>query len=152
MPKREHAADSTQIPHVEQVEIQGHIIDSLILPKVLDLITSRRWRRFAFQAIAIGQARNDPSYALFEVRPPRPKRFFKEFSPRSPTTGPCRRRSQDCRLVAGRHGRRLSRGLLQHDQPADRDPPRRPWIDVEDQEMDCGVVVDRRRAARAACR
>ncbi len=28
--------------YVEEVEIQGHIIDSLILPKVLDLITSRR--------------------------------------------------------------------------------------------------------------
>ncbi len=26
--------------HVEEVEVRGHIIDSLILPKVLDLITA----------------------------------------------------------------------------------------------------------------
>ena len=49
------------------MEIRGHIIDSLILPKVLDCI-SANGGSFRIKQIAIGQARNDPSYALVEVR------------------------------------------------------------------------------------
>ena len=63
------AAVSDDARYVEDVEISGHIIDSLILPKVLDLITSRGGA-FRIRRITIGQARSDPSYALVEVRAP----------------------------------------------------------------------------------
>ena len=52
---------------VEDVEIRGHIIDSLIFPKVLDLITSGGGS-FRLKQIAVGQGRHDPSYALVEVQ------------------------------------------------------------------------------------
>ena len=52
---------------VEDVQVNGHIIDSLILPKVLDLITTAGGA-FRIKEIAIGQARKDPSFALVEVR------------------------------------------------------------------------------------
>ena len=52
---------------VEEVEISGHIIDSLILPKVLDTITANGGK-FRIAKIAIGQARHDPSSAVIEVR------------------------------------------------------------------------------------
>ena len=52
---------------VEDVEISGHIIDSLILPKVLDCI-SAAGETFRIKTISIGQARNDASYGLVEVR------------------------------------------------------------------------------------
>src|SRR5579862_2149958 len=52
---------------VEDVAVRGHIIDSLILPKILDLITSSGGS-FHIKRIAIGQGRNDPSYALVEVQ------------------------------------------------------------------------------------
>ena len=54
-------------PFVEEVEVRGHIIDSLILPKILDSI-SGSGGNFRIKEITIGQARNDPSYALLEVR------------------------------------------------------------------------------------
>ncbi len=54
-------------PHMEDVELHGHIIDSLILPKVLDVITSRGGS-FRIKQIAIGQERGDPSNALIQVQ------------------------------------------------------------------------------------
>ena len=53
----------------EDVEIRGHIIDSLILPKILDIITSGGGS-FEIKNISIGQARKDPSRALVEVQAP----------------------------------------------------------------------------------
>ena len=54
---------------VEDVEVSGHIIDSLILPKILDLITAAGGA-FRIKEISIGQARSDASYALVQVQAP----------------------------------------------------------------------------------
>ena len=50
----------------ETVELRGHIIDSLILPKVLDEILTRGGK-FKIGEIKIGQNRVDQSYAKIEV-------------------------------------------------------------------------------------
>ena len=50
----------------ETVELRGHIIDSLILPKVLDEILTRGGA-FKIREIKIGQNRVDQSYAKIEV-------------------------------------------------------------------------------------
>src|SRR5438874_1678349 len=52
---------------IEEVQITGHIIDSLILPKVLDLIMASGGT-FNLKEIVVGQARTDPSHALIEVQ------------------------------------------------------------------------------------
>ena len=50
----------------ETIELRGHIIDSLILPKVLDQILTRG-ARFKITEIKIGQTRVDQSFARIEV-------------------------------------------------------------------------------------
>jgi lysine-ketoglutarate reductase/saccharopine dehydrogenase-like protein (TIGR00300 family) len=50
----------------ETVELRGHIIDSLILPKVLDQILTRG-ANFKIGEIKIGQQRADQSFARIEV-------------------------------------------------------------------------------------
>ena len=50
----------------ETVELRGHIIDSLILPKVLDQILTRG-ANFSIVDIKIGQKRADQSFARIEV-------------------------------------------------------------------------------------
>ena len=60
--------------HVEDVQVSGHIIDSLILPKILDLITAAGGA-FRIKQISIGQARSDPSFALIEVQAPSDERL-----------------------------------------------------------------------------
>src|SRR5207237_9924085 len=50
----------------ETIELRGHIIDSLILPKVLDQILTRG-ASFKITEIKIGQRRADQSFARIEV-------------------------------------------------------------------------------------
>src|SRR5438093_4510416 len=50
----------------EQIELRGHIIDSLILPKVLDEILTYGGR-FTIREIKIGKERHDASYACIDV-------------------------------------------------------------------------------------
>src|SRR5947209_84646 len=54
---------------VEEVEIQGHIIDSLILPKVLDEILTHGGS-YVLKEIRVGQRQTDQSFARIEVRAP----------------------------------------------------------------------------------
>jgi lysine-ketoglutarate reductase/saccharopine dehydrogenase-like protein (TIGR00300 family) len=53
----------------ETIELRGHIIDSLILPKVLDEIL-RAGGNFKIREIKIGEKRADQSYARIEVSGP----------------------------------------------------------------------------------
>src|ERR1043165_4729503 len=50
----------------ETIELRGHIIDSLILPKVLDQILTRG-ATFNIAEIKIGQKRADQSFARIDV-------------------------------------------------------------------------------------
>src|SRR4029077_1090763 len=53
----------------ETIELRGHIIDSLILPKVLDQILTRG-ANFKIAEIKIGKKRADQSFARIEVSTP----------------------------------------------------------------------------------
>lgn len=53
----------------ETIELRGHIIDSLILPKVLDEIL-KRGSTFKIDEVHIGQKRVDQSYARVEISAP----------------------------------------------------------------------------------
>src|SRR5947207_10563481 len=53
----------------ETIELRGHIIDSLILPKVLDEIIARH-ATFKIGEIRIGEHRVDQSFARIEVTTP----------------------------------------------------------------------------------
>src|SRR5260370_1844854 len=54
---------------IEDVELQGHIIDSLLLPKVLDEILTHGGS-YVLKDIRIGQRQDDASHALIELRAP----------------------------------------------------------------------------------
>ena len=56
----------------EQIELRGHIIDSLILPKVLDEILTNGGS-FSIREIIIGKQRHDASYARIDVFGPSPE-------------------------------------------------------------------------------
>src|SRR5258708_39197532 len=56
----------------EQIELRGHIIDSLILPKVLDEILTGGGS-FTIRGIKIGRQGHDASYARIDVFGPSPE-------------------------------------------------------------------------------
>lgn len=54
---------------VEEVELKGHILDSLLLPKVLDAIVSHSGH-YTLKKMQVGQKQDDPSVAHIEVHAP----------------------------------------------------------------------------------
>src|SRR6266849_8786443 len=52
---------------VEEVELQGHIIDSLLLPKVLDEILTRGGT-YVLKEMKLGKRQIDPSYTRIEIK------------------------------------------------------------------------------------
>lgn len=146
-----HAAAVTRGPadaYVEQVELSGHIIDSLLLPKVLDCITAGGGA-FRIQKIAIGQARTDPSHALVEVSAPSEEKLDQILSTIA-DHGAIPVVKQDCRLVAADVAGAFPEGFYSTTNQRTEIRLDEEWIEVQDQEMDCGITVDRE-ARTARC-
>ncbi len=137
---------ATRAPtHVEDVEIRGHIIDSLILPKVLDLITSLGGS-FRIKRISIGQERSDPSHALIEVQAdsaPRLSAILQQISDH----GAVATVLQDCHLTPADMDGAFPESFYSSTNQRTEVRISGNWIEVQDQEMDCGVVIAPDRAS-----
>jgi lysine-ketoglutarate reductase/saccharopine dehydrogenase-like protein (TIGR00300 family) len=133
----------------ERVEISGHIIDSLILPKILDCITVAGGA-FNIEQIAVGQARKDPSYALLEVSAPSEHRL-QEILAVIADHGAVPVAGADCRLVAADMDGAFPEGFYSSTNQRTEVRLAGQWVEVQLQEMDCGVVVDPAQNT-AACR
>lgn len=132
------------------VEISGHIIDSLILPKILDLIVNLG-AEFEILDIQIGHRRVDRSYARIQVEAPTPA-LLEHVLAKIKEHGALPIEAQD-------------ESVELQSAPADGVFPdhfyattnlttwvrvKERWIEVELPEMDCGIRVDLT-ALRAAC-
>ncbi len=126
--------------YVEDVEISGHIIDSLLLPKILDCITSYHGS-FRIKKISIGQARNDPSYALVEVRADTAD-ALREILDQISDHGAVPVTTRDCRLVEADVDGAFPEGFYSTTNQKTEVRLQGGWREVQLQEMDCGVLVD----------
>jgi lysine-ketoglutarate reductase/saccharopine dehydrogenase-like protein (TIGR00300 family) len=124
---------------VEEVEICGHIIDSLILPKVLDTITAGGGA-FRINNIAIGQDRRDPSYALIQVSAPGDE-ALEAILAKIADHGAVPVAKRDCRLVPADMDGAFPEGFYSTTNQRTQIRLGGHWIDVADQEMDCGIAV-----------
>jgi len=134
-----HRADA-DFSCVEEVEISGHIIDSLILPKVLDSITAGGGK-FRIAKIAIGQNRHDPSYAVIEIRT-RSAEVMERVLATIADHGAVPTINQDCRLVPADMDGAFPEGFYSTTNQRTEVRLNGQWIEVADQEMDCGIVVE----------
>jgi lysine-ketoglutarate reductase/saccharopine dehydrogenase-like protein (TIGR00300 family) len=124
----------------EQVELRGHFIDSLLLPKVLDEVLSYGGS-FTIHEMRIGKQRTDPSYARIEVAGPSPEAV------------------DDILRRLRQHGAEVveQTSVQLAEAPADGVfPPgfyvstnqqtfvryESKWIEVHPASMDCGIAVD----------
>lgn len=136
----------SDFPISEEVEISGHIIDSLILPKVLDAITANGGR-FRIASVMIGQSRHDPSYAVIEVRALDQAAMDKVLGQIAdhgavPTT------KQDCRIVDADLDGAFPEGFYSTTNQRTEIRLNGHWVEVADQEMDCGIVVEAARGEK----
>jgi lysine-ketoglutarate reductase/saccharopine dehydrogenase-like protein (TIGR00300 family) len=127
-------------PFVEQVEIQGHIIDSLILPKVLDEILTHGGS-YEIKEIQIGQRQNDPSHARVEVRAPSAT-VLQEVLAAIHDHGAVPIATQDCTIIPADMDGAFPENFYSTTSFRTQVRLGGEWIDVEDQEMDCGILID----------
>ncbi|MCE9527531.1 MAG: TIGR00300 family protein [Planctomycetales bacterium] len=133
-------------PFTEKVELTGHIIDSLLLPKVLDCVTAAGGA-FRIEKITIGQARKDPSYALVEVSAPTEEKL-EQILATIADHGAVPVVKQDCRLVAADIAGAFPEGFYSTTNQRTEIRLAGQWVEVQDQEMDCGLLVDSSGSAR----
>jgi lysine-ketoglutarate reductase/saccharopine dehydrogenase-like protein (TIGR00300 family) len=131
---------------IEEVEIQGHIIDSLILPKVLDEILTRGGS-YVLKQIRLGERQTDPSYARIEVRAPTPV-ALQEILDSIHDHGAVPISAQDCTITPADMDGAFPEGFYSTTNQRTQIRLGGEWIEVEDQEMDCGILVDPEGAAR----
>ncbi len=125
---------------VEDVEIQGHIIDSLILPKVLDEILTHGGS-YVIKDIRVGQRQTDPSYARIEVRADSSEKL-REILDAIHDHGAAPLVARDCQTVAADMDGAFPEGFYSTTSFRTQVRLGSEWIDVEDQEMDCGILID----------
>ena len=135
---------------VEDVEIQGHIIDSLLLPKVLDEILTRGGS-YVLKDIRIGQRQSDPSFARIEVRANTAEQL-KDILDQIHDHGAAPTVARDYAVVAADMDGAFPEGFYSTTNYRTQIRLHGEWIEVEDQEMDCGILVDPEGALPAACR
>lgn len=127
-------------PFVEKVEMSGHIVDSLLLPKVLDAILSRGGR-YHIEEFKIGERQDDTSYARIEVRADTAEQLdgiLAEIHPH----GAVATNTADCTTVQADMDGAFPDGFYCSTNFRTQVRLKGEWIDVEDQEMDCGILVD----------
>lgn len=124
----------------ELVELKGHIIDSLLLPKVLDIITERGGS-YRLDKIQVGQTRRDPSSAVIEVQAPAPE-TLREILAQIADHGAVPVHARDCELLEADIAGAFPEGFYSTTNQTTQIRLSGKWIDVADQEMDCGLCVD----------
>jgi lysine-ketoglutarate reductase/saccharopine dehydrogenase-like protein (TIGR00300 family) len=130
-------------PFVEEVEVRGHIIDSLILPKILDLIAGSGGC-FRIKEMTIGQARNDPSHAVLEVRAD-DEQVLQKILAQVADHGAVPTDVRDCTLVPADIAGAFPESFYSTTNQRTEVRIAGHWLPVADQEMDCAIVVDHSR-------
>src|SRR5215210_8277476 len=126
-------------PHVEFVEMTGHIVDSLLLPKVLDAILSRGGR-YHIETLTLGQRQDDPSFVRIEVKADTAERLEAILADVHPH-GAVPRDAGDCVTAASDMDGAFPDGFYCSTNFRTQVKVGGHWVDVQHQEMDCGIVI-----------
>jgi lysine-ketoglutarate reductase/saccharopine dehydrogenase-like protein (TIGR00300 family) len=132
------------------VEISGHIIDSLILPKVLDLIINLG-AEFEIVEIHIGHRRTDRSYARIQVEAATPALLERVLANiKEHGALPVDEKEEAVQLEAAPADGVFPDHFYSTTNLATWVSVNNQWVEVELPEMDCGIRVDPA-AMRAQC-
>ena len=127
-------------PHVEHVEMTGHVIDSLLLPKVLDAILTRG-ASYEIQQFHVGKRQDDPSHVRLEIRADSEEKLEEILADVHPH-GAVPIHTTDCVAVPADVAGAFPEGFYSTTNFRTQVRLGGEWVEVEDQEMDCGIVLD----------
>ncbi len=125
---------------IEEVEVRGHIVDSLLLPKILDRIL-QMGGTFEIRECEIGARRVDPSYARIAIKADSAAGLDAILgdlvehgaSPVNP---------EDARVEPADIPGAFPDGFYSTTNQRTQLRLAGRWVEVADQEMDCGIAVD----------
>jgi len=126
--------------HVEHVELSGHILDSLLLPKVLDAVVTRG-ATYEVQEFRVGRTQGDPSYARLEIRADTAAQLDAVLT-EILSHGAAPVNPADCTAAPADMDGAFPDGFYCSTNFRTQVRLGGEWVDVADQEMDCGVVLD----------
>ncbi|MDA2916909.1 TIGR00300 family protein [Nitrospinae bacterium AH_259_B05_G02_I21] len=124
----------------ELIEVRGHIIDSLLLPKILDEIIAAGGS-FTIQDVQVGERRVDPSYARIEVVASSPE-ALEAILGRITQHGAKLVHEEDALLEAASMDGVFPEGFYPTTNLRTSVRLGGRWHEVEVSEMDCGIVWD----------
>lgn len=122
------------------IELKGHIIDSLILPKVYDEILDRGGN-YSSEEIRIGKTKTNISYAKIIVTASN-KKLLKNILDRLHELGAITKEDEDIILRVAKKGGVFPEGFYSTTNLDTRIYYKNKWIKVENISMDCGIKVD----------
>jgi lysine-ketoglutarate reductase/saccharopine dehydrogenase-like protein (TIGR00300 family) len=123
----------------ETIAIAGHIVDSLILPKILDLIVEAGVD-YRLEEVDIGRTNLDPSRAVIELSH-QDESVIDALCERLEVHGASRVSNEDAALVEADLDGVLPGGFHSTTNLATDVRLDGHWVAVENPEMDCGLVV-----------
>jgi len=126
--------------HIEHVEMSGHIIDSLLLPKVLDAILTRG-ATYEIQDFQLGTRQGDPSHVRLEVRADSAAVLDKILA-EIHSHGAVSVHPTDCTVIPADVDGAFPEGFYCSTNFRTQVRLKGDWVEVEDQEMDCGIMID----------
>jgi lysine-ketoglutarate reductase/saccharopine dehydrogenase-like protein (TIGR00300 family) len=124
----------------ELIELKGHIIDSLSLPRVLDDILARGGQ-FEIEEIRVGKTRQEQSYARIRVTA-RNEHLLEDILAYVEKDGASRVWQWDADLAPAQQDGVFPDDFYCTTNLATEVRVRGHWLPVEDIEMDCGIVVE----------
>lgn len=130
--------------HTETVEIEGHIIDSLLLPKVLDELIEAG-ADYEIVEFRIGKSHEDPSHARIKVWAPDEGTLDLALRRVHPF-GAAPVDAEDARLDPADRDGAFPDGFYSTTNLPTQLRIAGRWVEVENPEMDCGIVVEDGRA------
>jgi len=125
---------------VEEIEVRGHIVDSLLLPKILDRIL-QLGGSFEIRECTIGSRRVDQSYARVAVKAAS-QAALDEILADLVEHGATPVHMTDAVLAAADMAAAFPDRFYSTTNQATQVRVAGRWIDVDDQEMDCGIAFD----------
>jgi lysine-ketoglutarate reductase/saccharopine dehydrogenase-like protein (TIGR00300 family) len=124
----------------EEVVVRGHIIDSLLLPKILDRIL-QMGGTFEIRECTIGARRVDPSFARIAVHAATPA-AVEEIVGDLIEHGATPAHPEDAKTIVADLDGAFPDGFYATTNQKTEVRLKGRWVEVGDQEMDCGIVID----------
>jgi lysine-ketoglutarate reductase/saccharopine dehydrogenase-like protein (TIGR00300 family) len=134
-------ATSNDAPYSGTVELRGHIIDSLVLPQIMEEVMDRGGE-FVIQQIEVGRRKNESSFARIQISAPTPE-LRDLLLDRAQRIGATLETAVPVEVAPAPLDGVFPEGFYSTTNLPTEVFLAGRWVPVEHPEMDCAIVVDR---------